>query len=281
MKDLEGKVAVVTGAGSGLGRAIALECARRGMRLALADIDLGAAERTRAMLGGRDAVSIGCDVSRPDEVRRLADASYDRFGGVHLLVNNAGVGTGGRIWNTTPSDWAWVMGVNLMGVVHGIQSFVPRMLASGEPSHVVNTASAGGFTVGPGFSIYIASKHAVVALTEALYQEMQLEEASRVGVSVLCPAYVETGFAQSEKTRPAEFCDASSETADYMGRFEHAKGEFDADFVAAATLDAVEADRFYILTHDSVKPAIEVRMRDILESRNPSKDAVRRIGIPR
>lgn len=279
MKNLEGKVAVVTGAGSGLGRAIAIECDRRGMRLVLSDIDIGAVESTCAKLCRRDAVAIRCDVSRPDEVKRLADASYDHFGCVNLLVNNAGVGTGGRIWNTTPSDWAWVIGVNLMGIVHGIQSFVPRMLASGEPSHVVNTASAGGFTVSPGFSIYMASKHAVVALTEALYHEMQLEEAARVGVSVLCPAYVETGFAHGEKTRPARFSDAGSETAVYMGRFEHAKGEIDAGVVATATLDAVESDHFYILTHDSVKPAIEVRMRDILEGRNPSKDAVRRIGV--
>lgn len=279
MKQLKGKTAVVTGAGSGLGRAIAIECARRGMRLVLADINPSAASATGALLGDRAWLAVHCDVSDPDDVARLAQAAYERFGEVHLLVNNAGVGAGGRIWNTTASDWAWVMGVNVMGVVHGIQAFVPRMLASGEACHVVNTASAAGLTMGSGFAIYVASKHAVVALTESLYQELQQEAGARLGVSVLCPAYVETGFAQTERTRPARYAHANPDTPDYMGRFEHAKGEFDAGVVATATLDAVEADRFYIVTHESIKPFIEIRMRDILEGRNPSKDAVRRIGV--
>ena len=281
MKDLVGKTAVVTGAGSGLGRAIAIECARRGMRLVLADIDREAASATGAMLGGHDWLPVRCDVSRSDQVAEMADRAYQHFGNVNLLVNNAGVGAGGRLWNTTPDDWAWVLGVNVMGVVHGIQSFVPRMLASGEPAHVVNTASAGGLTVTPGYAIYAASKHAVVALTESLYQESLLEEGARLGVSALCPAYVETGFANCGRSRPKELLDESIDTEAYMGRFQHAKGELGADAVATATLDAVEANRFYILTHESVKPFIEVRMRDILEGRNPSKDAVRRIGIDR
>lgn len=281
MKDLAGKTALVTGAGSGLGRAIAIECAERGMRVLLADIDRDAASATGALLGQAQWLAVRCDVSRSEDVRHLADLAYEQFGNVNLLVNNAGVGAGGRVWTTTPDDWEWVIGVNVMGVVHGIQSFVPRMLASKEPSHVVNTASAGGLTVTPGYAIYVASKHAVVALTESLYQELLLEQGASVGVSVLCPAFVETGFASSERSRPQELQDASPDTEDYMNKIQHAKGELTADVIARATLDAVEADRFYILTHESVKPFIEARMRDIIEGRNPSREAVRGIGAAR
>jgi NAD(P)-dependent dehydrogenase (short-subunit alcohol dehydrogenase family) len=267
-----GKVAVLTGAGSGFGRELALLCARRGMRVVLADIQPVALEATAALLpAGAQVLEVPCDVSQSAQVMALADQTYARFGAAHLLFNNAGVGVGGFSWTSTEADWKWVLGVNLMGVVHGIRAFVPRMLASGEPAHVVNTSSAAGLVSVPGSSVYCASKHAVVTLSECLHHELRIENA-RIGVSVLCPAFVPTGIVDSARNRPAELGEANPSAARFAERSRKAiaSGRLSAADIATAVAEAVQAGRFYILTHEKIKRSIEIRMRDILEERSPT-----------
>lgn len=267
-----GKVAVLTGAGSGFGRELALLCARRGMKLVLADIEPTALEETAALLpAGAQALKVTCDVSQAAQVAALADRTYARFGGAHLLFNNAGVGVGGLSWTSTEADWQWVLGVNLMGVVHGIRAFVPRMLASGEAAHVVNTASAAGLVSVPGSSVYCATKHAVVTLSECLYHELRGENA-RIGVSVLCPAFVPTRILESARNRPADLAEANPTAARFAERSRKAiaSGRLSAADVAAAVAEAVQVGRFYILPHEKIKRSVEVRLRDILEGRSPT-----------
>ncbi|MGH6622362.1 MAG: SDR family NAD(P)-dependent oxidoreductase, partial [Burkholderiaceae bacterium] len=189
MQDLRGKVAVITGAGSGFGREFARLAASEGMKLVLADVQRDALEATAAELtaGGTDVVAEMIDVARSDQVERLAVRSFSTFGHVDLLINNAGVGGGGYLWETSEADWQWIMGVNLLGVVHGIRHFVPRMLEGekrGRVGHVVNTASMAGWLCPPLMGVYNVSKHAVVALTETLYHDLKTAGSS-IGVSVL------------------------------------------------------------------------------------------------
>src|SRR5687768_9401323 len=192
LDDLRGKVAVVTGGGSGIGRELALACAAEGMRVVLADVDVPGMAVTARLLGAAESISVPCNVARAAEVEALAERTYERFGAAHLLFNNAGVAVVGPMWTTTLEEWEWVMGVNVMGVVHGVRSFVPRMLKQGDACHVVNTASAAGLTTVPGNSVYCVSKHGVVAMSECLKHELRREKAP-IGVSVLCPAFVKTG----------------------------------------------------------------------------------------
>jgi NAD(P)-dependent dehydrogenase (short-subunit alcohol dehydrogenase family) len=272
MDVLHGKVAVITGAGSGFGRELALLCAAEGMHLALADIDRAGLEATQALLpGGAQALLQHCDVSRPESVEALAGQTYARFGAAHLLFNNAGVAVAGPTWTTTRADWQWVLGVNLMGVVHGVQSFVPRMLEQGDVCHVVNTASVAGLLSVPASSVYCVSKHGVVTLSECLHHELRAANA-KIGVSVLCPAYVNTGIADAARHRPSELADANPLAASYEARVRKAvrSGKLSAADIARATLDAVKANRFYILTHPAIKPAIEARLRDIVDERAPT-----------
>jgi NAD(P)-dependent dehydrogenase (short-subunit alcohol dehydrogenase family) len=267
-----GKVAVLTGAGSGFGRELALLCARRGMKVVLADIEPAAIEETAALLpAGVEALKVRCDVSQSAQVAALADQTYARFGAAHLLFNNAGVGVGGLSWTSTEADWQWVLGVNLMGVVHGIRSFMPRMLASGEAAHVVNTASAAGLVSVPGSSVYCASKHAVVTLSECLYHELRAENA-RIGVSVLCPAFVPTRILESARNRPSGLAEANPTAARFAERSRKAiaAGRLSAADIAAAVAQAVQAGRFYILPHEKIKHSVEVRLRDILDDRPPT-----------
>lgn len=272
MQDLAGKVAVITGAASGFGRELAIQCAEAGMKLALADRDREGLEATLALLPGAiDVLLQICDVSKPCDVDNLAEATYARFGAAHLLFNNAGVAVSGPTWTTTLDDWKWVLDVNLMGVVHGIRSFVPRMLAQGQPAHVVNTASAAGLVSPPGSSVYCVSKHGVVTLSECLFHELQLEQAN-VGVSVLCPAFVPTGIGHSERNRPSELADANPLGEAYAEQMRKAiaAGRLTAVDIARITLEGVREGRFYIITHPTIKKAIEVRMQDILEERPPT-----------
>jgi NAD(P)-dependent dehydrogenase (short-subunit alcohol dehydrogenase family) len=271
MKDLDSRVAVITGAASGIGRALAILCAKQRMRLVLADVDATGLQGTAALVGeGVETLLAPCDVSRPDAVARVADDTYRRFGAAHLLANNAGVGVGGPIWTTTPEDWEWVMGVNLMGVVHGIRSFVPRMLAQGDECHIVNTASVSGLLSVPNMSVYCASKHSVVVVSECLHHELR-QAGAKIGVSVLCPAYVNTNIADAARNRPPELAAANPLAAEAEERTRRAirSGRVTAAEVAAATLEAVKTGRFYVLTHPRIKPAVEMRMRDILEERTP------------
>lgn len=273
MRELKGRVAVITGAASGLGRSFALACAREGMHLMLLDVDEQGLQETAQLLPGVDAQGIGlrCDVSRAEDLERAADQTYARFGAAHLLFNNAGVGVGGPVWKSTLEDWKWTLDVNLMGVVHGIRSFVPRMLNQGSAAHIVNTSSFAGLISVAGMGAYCASKHAVVALSESLLLDLQAAKAE-IGVSVLCPAFVPTRIADSARNRPAELeaTNPDAEAINEATRQATASGRLSADDVARITLEALRADRFYVIPHTKAKRSIEQRMRGILDDRNPT-----------
>lgn len=272
-RNFAGRIAVITGAGSGIGRALALAAAARGMRLALLDVDVDGLEETRGLLAGDGGKPLirRCDVSKAEDVQAAADAIFAEMGNVHLLFNNAGVAVGGYSWLTTVDDWQWSLGVNLMGVANGIRSFVPRMIEKGEEGRVVNTASVAGFLSVPGSSVYCATKHAVVTLSECMRHELQMEGA-KIGVSVLCPAFVPTGIADAERNRPAELGARNPSTDIFDARLRKAveSGRLTADDIARITFEGIEADRFYILTHPRIKAAIATRMEDILEERTPT-----------
>ena len=264
MKQLKGKTAVVTGAGSGLGRAMALAFAREGMKLALADVDEKGLEETASQVKG---FSMRVDVSKEAEVLAFCNRIEDPF----LVCNNAGVSPLGAVWENTAADWQWILGVNLWGVIHGVRAFAPRLIEK-NAGHIVNTASVAGLISPPGSGAYNVTKHAVVALSESLYHDLR-ERNSQVGVSVLCPAYVPTGISESERNRPADLpaSPLSRETEAKKALLKKAvsSGRLSADDVAAAVVEAVKQDRFYILTHPRIKDAIRARMEDILEERAP------------
>lgn len=274
VQELGGRVAVVTGAASGIGRALALEAARRGMHVALADVDEAGLEETRrqAVALGARAVAQRTDVSVEAEVAALAQRVERELGGCHLLCNNAGVLVGGCAWELGVDDWRWVLGVNLWGVIHGIRSFVPRMLARGEPAHVVNTASVGGLLTGPFLSPYVVSKHAVVALSEALHYELAARGAP-IRVSVLCPGAVRTGIWRSERLRPAGLARSQAPPADARSFLDGMGAAIDAgsepDAIAPRVFDAVRDGRFWILPDPAFTPAIRQRMQSILDGVNP------------
>jgi NAD(P)-dependent dehydrogenase (short-subunit alcohol dehydrogenase family) len=280
MEQLRGRVAVITGAASGIGLALAEACAREGMKLVLADIETAALARVHARLqaDGAAALAMTVDVMSEPQVQALADAAFREFGAVHLLCNNAGVSAPALrapTWEVRGEDWPWVMGVNLMGVVHGLRAFVPRMLAGGDEGHVVNTASVAGLISGPG--PYFASKHGVVCLSEALYKDLRAVGA-KLSASVLCPGLVRTAILDAERNRPAEFGtatdlqalpEASRRAVD--GFRDVLQTGYEPAQVAAAVLDAVRADRFYIVPAQApLLDLVRLRMHDILEGRNPS-----------
>ncbi len=290
MHTFEGRVAVITGAASGIGRGLATCFARERMRLVLADIEEAALAETQRELekDGAEVLAVPTDVSDGASVQALAEAAHARFGRVHVLCNNAGVaggGGGGAIWDASERDWAWVLGVNLMGVVHGLRAFVPRMLEHGEEGHVVNTSSVLGLAGGGG-SIYGVSKHAVTRLSEGLYYDLRARGA-RIGASVLCPGLVATRIVSSERNRPERLrnpvagaaADAGAPaprlTEQMRARRDLAQQRFlehgmPPEQVGAMVLDAIREGRFYILTHPGVKRQVEQRMKDILEGRSPS-----------
>ena len=203
MKEFKGKVAVVTGAASGIGRALADRSVQEGMKVVLADVEVEALAKTEAGLksSGATVLAVPTDVSQARDVAALAQKTLEVFGAVHLLCNNAGVGTEAAIWESTLEEWEWVMGVNLWGVIHGVRAFVPHMLAQDTECHIVNTASMAGLISGPGLGAYKVTKHAVVSLSETLYHELA-ERGARVGVSVLCPGIVNTRIMESARNRP-------------------------------------------------------------------------------
>ena len=271
MRELKGKVAAVTGAASGLGRAMALAFADEGMHVALGDVsdtsDVFAAVEAK----GVSAISMKLDVSKAQEVEAFAELIDKELGGADLVCNNAGVSPLGAAWETSLGDWQWILGVNLWGVIHGVRSFVPRLMKRND-GHVVNTTSVAGIINPPGSGAYNVTKHAVVALSETLQHDLR-ERGSAVGVSVLCPAYVPTGIAHSERNRPAGL-EATAKSAETLAREQMLKkavasGRLSADDVARAVVRAVKEDRFYILTHPRIKGAIAARMADILEERAP------------
>lgn len=282
MKDLKGKVAVITGAGSGFGREFAVLCAAEGMKLVLADIEDKSLPGTVALLPpGTESLSVRCDVASADAVEALARQAWERFGAAHLLFNNAGVSPVGPAWTATLEDWQWTIGVNLMGVVHGIRSFVPRMLAQKDECHIVNTASVAGLISVPASSVYCVTKHGVVTLSECLHHDLRLFGAN-IGVSVLCPAFVNTGIKDSQRNRPRELAATNPLGKPFEQQMRKAveSGRLSAADVAKMTLAAVKANRFYILTHPKIKGSIETRMRDILEERTPTNTVPGPAGQP-
>jgi NAD(P)-dependent dehydrogenase (short-subunit alcohol dehydrogenase family) len=281
MQSFAEKTVVITGAGSGLGREFALLGAKLGMRLVLADVQPDALKQTEAsaIALGADVLTQVCDVRHGDEVESLAQVALSRFGAIHLVFNNAGVGAGGLIWESTQHDWEWVLGVNLWGVIHGVRVFTPIMLASekSDPTfqgHIVNTASMAGLLTPPAMGVYNVSKHAVVALTETLYHDLSLIE-SNLGVSVLCPYFVPTGISQSESIRPSDAKPAAAATRSQQlsqAMLEKAvtAGKVSAAEVAQMTFDAIRARQFYIYSHPQALGNVERRLQDILQARNPS-----------
>ena len=237
---------MVTGAGSGIGRALAAALAREGARLVLADVDEAGLQGTHADLVAHnpDALVVPTDVSDRAQVHALADRARDAFGAVHVLCNNAGVAAWGGLETATVRDWQWVLGVNLWGVIHGVEAFVPRMIASGQPGHVLNTASMAGLVATRGLGVYNTSKYAVVGLSETLAKDLK---PYRIGVTVLCPMGVSTRIRASERNRPPALRNAetpAAEPVELMGR------TLAPETVAAMTVAAIREDRLYVITHD-------------------------------
>ena len=282
ISDFKNKTAVITGAGSGFG----LECARigaaLGMNLVLADVqqdalDQAAAEMTAA---GAPVLAMRVDVSKAVQVEALGAATLARFGAPNFVFNNAGVGSGGLIWENTLQDWEWVIGVNLMGVAHGIRVFTPMMLAAAaaDPAfqgHIVNTASMAGLLNAPNMGVYNVSKHAVVSMSETLYQDLALVT-EQISASVLCPFFVPTGISQSHRNRPDEHKahGAKPTKSQLIGQAMSDKavgsGKVSAANVAQMVFDAMAANQFYIYSHPKSIASVQVRMEDILMSRNPT-----------
>ncbi len=272
---IEGGVAVVTGAASGLGLAIARACAASGMRLVLADIDSDGLARASAELSARTrCISRVTDVRERAALDALADSAFDAFGSVALLFNNAGVVITRSILETSAADWRWMLDVNLWSVIHGIAAFLPRMLTQGQEARVVNTASAAGFLSEPNLAAYAVSKHAVVALSETLHQELRQQQAA-IGVTILSPAFVPTGIVNSERRRPAELGRDAAPLSDAARAAEAQlvratqSGKLTADDVAARVLAAVRARRLHVHTHAKIQRGIEARMAAIYAGFQP------------
>jgi NAD(P)-dependent dehydrogenase (short-subunit alcohol dehydrogenase family) len=244
--DLRGKTAVVTGGASGIGRALALRFAREGANVVVADLDAPGMESVAAEARGLGvkALIARTDVSELAQVEALAARAFETFGAVHVLCNNAGVAAWGGLESASHRDWQWVLGVNLWGVIHGVEAFVPRMIARGEPAHVVNTASMAGLVASKGLGVYNTSKYAVVGLSETLAKDLK---AYRIGVSVLCPMGVETRIRESERNRPAALRNergAGGEPVELIGR------SLAPDAVADMVLAAIRSNELYVITHD-------------------------------
>jgi NAD(P)-dependent dehydrogenase (short-subunit alcohol dehydrogenase family) len=282
MFEFAGKVAVITGAASGFGLAFAQKGAALGMKLVLADLNPDALAQAVDTLraAGADAIGVPTDVSSATQVEALAQAALDAFGKVHLLFNNAGVGSGGLLWESSANDWSWVFGVNVMGVAHGVRAFAPIMLAQNEPAHIVNTASVAGLLSPPAMGVYNASKHAVVSLTETLYHDLQIaqsgrEASRRVGCSLLCPAFVPTGIADAERSRPVELRNESRPTRSQIAAGKQLQravqsGKLSAADVAGITFEAIAERRFYIITHPAIMATVRLRHEDIEQLRDPT-----------
>jgi NAD(P)-dependent dehydrogenase (short-subunit alcohol dehydrogenase family) len=272
--ELTGKVAVVTGAASGIGLALARALVAEGMKVVLADIEEPALEAALAGFPeGAEVRAVRCDVSDPAAVDALRDAAVEAFGTVHVVANNAGVSTGGPVWSHAPEDWDWVLGVNLFGVVNGVRSFTPLLIEQGE-GHIVNTASMAGLSSPPFMGVYNVSKHAVVTLSETLFGDLALAGAEGVGVSVLCPGWVQTRIHEAGRNRPESDADATPSLAESAPGFAEVAaaliaGGLDPDDVARQVVDAIRTRRFYILTHPEWKPMISGRVARIVDESDP------------
>jgi len=268
MEQLRGATAVVTGAGSGIGRALVVACAAEGMRVAAADIEAGALAGTLALVAdtGVDVIAVETDVADAASVRALAARVDAELGGADLLCNNAGVFAGGTLWTEPVEDFTWVMGVNFYGILHGIQAFVPGMLERGRPGHIVNTISAAGIFPSAYSAAYTTSKFAGLALTECLAGELAGAGAP-IGVTALCPGAVHTGIASSARNRtdgsPSDAPDAARDLVDQALSDLTERGRPPAE-VAAIVLDAVRTGRYLQLTHDGYVGALRTRTDELL-----------------
>lgn len=282
MKTFKGRTAVITGAASGFGLETSRIAAREGMNLVMADVQADALERAAAEIRalGTEVLPFRLDVSQAHEVQALGEATFARFGVPHFVFNNAGVGVGGLIWEHSAADWAWTLGVNVMGVAHGVRVFTPRMLAAakadpGYEGHIVNTASMAGLLNPPNMGAYNVSKHAVVSLSETLYHDLSLVT-EQVTASVLCPYFVPTAIHQSLRNRPTDAGEPhakptrSQRIAQAMISKAVESGKVSAADVAALVFDALRERRFYIYSHPKAIRSVQTRMEDILLARNPT-----------
>ena len=278
--DFNNKTAVLTGAGSGFGLECARIGARLGMNLVLVDVQQDALDRAAQELqaAGATVLAQRVDVSNAAAMDALGQAVQARFGAPHFVFNNAGVGSGGLIWENSAKDWDWVLGVNVMGVAHGVRVFTPMMLAAAaqDPAwqgHIVNTASMAGLLNAPNMGIYNVSKHAVVALSETLYQDLALVT-DQISASVLCPYFVPTGISQSHRNRPADAAPAKPTRSQLIGQAMSDKavgsGRVSAADVAQKVFDAIAAGQFYIYSHPKAMGSVQVRLEDIMLARNPT-----------
>jgi NAD(P)-dependent dehydrogenase (short-subunit alcohol dehydrogenase family) len=283
MQNFKNKVVVVTGAAGGIGRALAEAFLREGAKAVLADIEEESLLATRRDLqaSAAEVEAVVTDVSKPDQVEHLAAEAYRLFGRVDVLCNNAGITYGGpATWESTLEDWQWVLGVNLMGAVHGLRSFVPRMLCQGEEGVIVNTSSILGLQFGNTNAAYPISKHGVVVLSESIYNEFSRRKIP-ISVHVLCPSFVATKILDSSRNSPSEKsrlgeAPLSAQADEYYRWFEqqHREGMPPKE-VATMTLDAIRKGDFYIITHPRMKALVECRMKAILEGTPPTFESVR------
>ena len=283
MLEFKDKVAVITGAGSGIGRALAHHAAREGMKLVIADVErtsLAAVER-ELRAAGATVVAVRTDVSKAGQIKRLAERTIKAYGAVHVLFNNAGVGVGTTAWEGSGNDWEWVLGVNLWGTVHGVRTFVPIMLEQGGECHIVNTASFLGLVTMPWLGIYSAAKSAVVAYTEALYYEL-LHHQPNIKVSLLCPGFTNTRLVEGHRNRPSRLQnrhavrppDQTEEAFKALWEQAVLQGA-PPEAVAEQTFGAIRDGRFYVLTHTDLDDLIEKRHQDIRLRRNPTDEVLR------
>lgn len=278
--EFQGKTAVLTGAGSGFGLEVARIGAQRGMNLVLVDVQPDALQSAEAELtaAGATVLARRVDVGNAAQMEALATDVQQRFGAPHFVFNNAGVGAGGLVWENSVKDWEWVLGVNLMGVVHGVRLFTPMMLAAAEKDpayrgHIVNTASMAGLLAPPNMGIYNVSKHAVVSLTETLYQDLALVS-DQVSASVLCPFFVPTGISQSQRNRPDGAASAAPTRSQLIGQAMIDKavtgGKVTAAEVARLVFQGLETGQFYLYSHPKALASVQTRLEDVVLARNPT-----------
>ena len=279
MEELQGKVAVVTGGASGIGLALGRAFAAEGMKVVLADIEADALDKAVADLPeGTEVEQVVCDVSDAVQVEALRDRAVERFGAVHVVCNNAGVSNGGPAWEQTLEDWKWVLDVNLWGVIHGIRTFTPLFVEQGE-GHIVNTASMAGLISTPYAAAYNVSKHGVVTLSETLFADLAMVGATGVGVSVLCPGWVQTRIHEAARNRPAGSADQpeAGAASDQSGFADYIRGVIESGLdpadVAQLVIDAIRTDQLYILTHPDWSPLITRRAERIVAGESPGPGA--------
>ncbi len=277
MKDFKDKVAVITGAASGIGRGIAEHCLEEGMKVVLADIEEAPLIQTEKALRAKskNVLAVCTDVSKTNDIEALAQKTLDQFGAVHLLFNNAGVEVRGTVWENTIADWEWIINVNVWGVIHGIRVFVPIMLRQQTACHIVNTASVAGLIAGPGLASYRMTKSGIVSLSETLYFELKQQNA-QIGVSVLCPSFVRSRLVEAERNRPPELRNPtdkkplSAHDQELLQWFkdQNQNAMSPAQF-ALKVFEGIRENRLYIMTHPESNDGIKQRMENILQSRNP------------